>query len=135
MKTILAIDDEPAILECFQEAFGRKGYTILITTNPADGLNTLKEKEIDLVLLDIMMPEKDGFDVYGELRKHRKIPVLFVTAYPKSFTKESDRVAKLWMDEFSEGTTDIIYKPFTLDDLFAKVEGLIGQAQDTEATE
>ncbi|NQT92171.1 MAG: response regulator [Lentisphaerae bacterium] len=128
MKTILAIDDEPEILACYREALERKGYVIFVTSDPAVGIGFLRENDVDLVLLDVRMPQTDGLDVYSEMRKHKKIPALFITAYPKSFTAESDRVVRLWQNEFSDGTTDIMYKPFTLDALFEKVESLIGEA-------
>ena len=128
MKTILAIDDEPEILECYKEALERKGYAIFITSDPAVGLGFLRENTVDLVLLDVRMPETDGLDVYAEMRRFKKIPALFITAYPKSFTAESERVVRLWENEFSDGTTDIMYKPFTLEALFEKVESLIGEA-------
>jgi hypothetical protein len=65
------------------------------------------------------------------LKSFRKIPVLFVTAYPKSFTAASDEVVEMWRKNFADGTTDIIYKPFDLPTLFEKVEALIGTADDS----
>ena len=101
----------------------------MTTTDPDEGLRLLKEDQgLELVTLDIKMPRKSGFDVYMEFRKFRKLPALFVTAYPKSFNMENDDVMQMWQEEFADGTTDIIYKPFDLPTLFEKVEGLIGRA-------
>jgi CheY-like chemotaxis protein len=133
MKTILAIDDQEAILDCYEQALSGRGYKVHVTTDPSDGLRLLREHSPDLVLLDIRMPQKDGFEVYEELRNARKIPVLFITAYPKSFTAESERIARMWQGEFAEGTTDILYKPFDLATLYEKVEGLIGGPGDAGA--
>ena len=83
----------------------------------------------DLILLDINMPKKNGFEIYNELMEFKKIPVLFVTAYPRSFNAEQDDVFKMWESEFSEGATDIVYKPFHMDTLFEKVESMIGTAE------
>jgi len=130
MKKILAIDDETAILDCYDKALTIRGYEVHVTSDPTAGLTILREEEPDLVLLDIRMPQKDGFDVYAELRDTRKVPVLFITAYPKSFTLDSDRVVKMWENEFIDGTTDILYKPFNLATLYEKVEGLIGGPED-----
>ncbi|MBM4144054.1 MAG: response regulator [Lentisphaerae bacterium] len=130
MKTIVAIDDERAILECYQQTLAAAGYEVHVTSEAETGLRWIREKQPDLVLLDIRMPQKDGFDVYAELRRARKIPVLFITAYPKSFTSDSERVASLWENEFADGDTDILYKPFSLDALYAKVAGLIGGADE-----
>jgi DNA-binding response OmpR family regulator len=136
VKRILSIDDEPSMLRCLKQALESQGYELLITDNPEKGLETLKtDMRICLALLDIRMPGKNGFEIYKELREFRKIPVLFVTAYPKSFTTHSDEVVKMWKNEFADGTTDIIYKPFDLDMLFEKVEGLVGSAADEDRDE
>lgn len=131
MKTILSIDDEPEILTCFKEALELRGYKVLITTDADEGIAMVRhEPDIALLLLDVKMPGKNGFDVYREIRTFASPPVLFVTAYPKSFTIESDEVVTMWREQFADGTTDILYKPFPLETLFSKVEGLIGDAAD-----
>ncbi|OVE73486.1 hypothetical protein BVX94_03845, partial [bacterium B17] len=123
MKRIVAIDDEPEILKCLENALKTKGYTLTITNDPEAGLEILKaEDDISLALLDIRMPKKNGFELYRELREVRKLPVLFVTAFTKSFSTKSNEVLDMWQSEFADGTTDIIYKPFTLESLFEKVE-------------
>ena len=78
------------------------------------------------------MPGKDGFEIYNEFRGVRKIPVIFVTAYPGSFDADSEAVVEMWQNEFADGTTDIIYKPFDLEVLFEKVENLIGGPEEEE---
>lgn len=131
MKTILSIDDEPEILRCFQDALQYRGYRVLTANDPDAGIALLRATpDVQLLLLDIKMPRKDGFAVYREIRAFRHLPVLFITAYPKSFNADSDEVVALWREEFADGTTDILYKPFGLEDLFGKVEGLIGTATD-----
>ena len=131
MKKILAIDDEPGILTCLKNALSAHGYHILVTNDPEEGLSLLREDEdIVLSMLDIRMPGKNGFEIYQELRTFRQIPVLFVTAYPRSFSTNSDEVVEMWKNEFADGTTDIIYKPFDLNSLYSKVEGLIGTAEE-----
>ena len=69
------------------------------------------------------------------MRKIRKSPVLFVTAYPKAFTNDSPDMNEMWQDQFADGDTDIIYKPFDFDTLVEKVEGLIGAPTDDEGSE
>ncbi len=133
MKTILAIDDQPSILLCLEKALESKGYKLIVTSDPEEGTRILKEDDtIDLALLDIRMPKKDGFEIYREIREHRKIPVLFVTAFSKSFNTKSNEIVDMWQNEFADGNTDIIYKPFRLLELFEKVEGLIGTSGDEE---
>jgi two-component system OmpR family response regulator len=135
MKKLLSIDDEPMMLRCLSRALKGKGYDLTITTDPEEGLNILKkENDICLALLDVKMPGKNGFEIYRELMQFKKIPVLFVTAYPRAFTTKSDEVVEMWRNEFADGTTDIIYKPFDLPSLFEKVEGLIGQPGESGET-
>ena len=131
MKKILSIDDEPTMLTCIERILNTKGYEIVTTSDPDEGIGWFKENDdICLALLDIKMPKKNGFEIYEELVSHRKIPVLFVTAYPRSFTTDSDDIVKLWQEQFADGTTDIVYKPFEVDTLLEKVEALIGLAED-----
>ena len=87
--------------------------------------------DFELLMLDVKMPGKSGFDVYNEIREFRDLPVLFVTAYPRSSTLESDQVTRMWQEQFADGTTDILYKPFELEQLYQKVDGLIGPAKSS----
>ena len=136
MKKILSIDDEPDILKCFKDALQTQGYAVTTTTDPDEGLDILRRNDdFDLVLLDVKMPGKTGFEVYEEMRAFRELPVLFVTAYPKSFTTDSDEVVKMWQDHFADGATDIIYKPFELDAFFNKIAALIGESDDERETD
>lgn len=129
MRKILSVDDDPKILSAFQAALKQKGYEVFITSDPNEVAQILKDHEIDLVMLDIKMPQKSGFDIFRELKKkYQSLPVLFVTAYPKSFSMRSDKMVKMWQHDFADGNTDIVYKPFNVEDLYEKVEGLIGLA-------
>lgn len=129
MKRILALDDEQSIVEFIKKALDNKGYETFIATDPDTFFRLFREQEIDLVLLDIRMPVKNGFEVFKELRKNRKPPVLFVTADLVSFSVESKTAMDLWQNEFTEGTADIIYKPFDVATLHEKVQSLIGGAE------
>ena len=131
MKKIVSIDDEPLMLQCLQKALEHEGYSLFATSDADEGIKHVRENDdVVLLMLDIKMPGKNGFQIYNEVRQFRKIPVLFVTAYPKSFTAKSDELVKMWQEEFAEGSTDIIYKPFDLQTLFDKVEGLIGKPDE-----
>jgi len=134
MKKIVAIDDEPIMLRCLEKALQHEGYTLFVTSEPDEGIKYVRENtDVALLMLDVKMPRKNGFQIYNEVRAFRKLPVLFVTAYPKSFNAKSDEIVGMWEREFADGTTDIIYKPFDLATLFEKVEGLIGKADDGAA--
>jgi len=131
LRKILSVDDDPKVLAAFQAALKQRGYEVFITTKPDEVTRILNEHDIDLVMLDIRMPEKDGFQIFQELKKkYEKIPALFITAYPKSFTMHSQGMIDMWTKSFADGNTDIMYKPFTLDLLYEKVEGLIGPPDD-----
>ena len=111
-----------------------EGYSFESTTDPEEGLRLLRERDdFDLVTLDVKMPVKSGFEIYQEMRTFRELPVLFVTAYPNSFDPQNDDVVKMWEDQFIDGTTDILYKPFELDTLYNKVIGLVGPAYESES--
>lgn len=133
MKTILSVDDEEAILKCFERALKFKGYDITTTTDTDAALEMLAKRDFDLIMLDVRMPKANGFEIYQQIKKKGKpVSVLFVTAYPASFSAKSEPIVRMWEDEFADGNTDILYKPFDIDTLIEKVEGLIGPAEDTE---
>lgn len=126
MKKILTLDDDPQVLQCIKAALDVKGCQTFITTDFNIFFKLFREQEIDLVILDICMPGKNGFEVFKELCQEKHPPVLFITAYSGSFSAESKMVMDLWENEFADGTTDILYKPFTLGLLYKKVDSLIG---------
>lgn len=126
MHKILILDDDPQVLKCIQVALDAKGCQTFTTTDFNLFFTLFNEQAINLVILDICMPGKNGFEVFKELCKGKHPPVLFITAYSGSFSSESKMVMDLWKNEFSDGNTDILYKPFTLDLLYTKVESLIG---------
>ena len=130
MRKILSVDDDPKILKAIESAIRQKGYEILTTTDPNEVGKLLRENEIDLVMLDVRMPQKSGFEIFRELKRKKtaKFKVLFVTAYPKSFSVRNEDMLKMWKQDFADGETDIMYKPFALDVLYQKIEGLIGPA-------
>jgi DNA-binding response OmpR family regulator len=129
MKSILAVDDDPSVLETLSDALTAKGFEVLTSTGADDALNVLRSRTVDLVLIDIQMPGKNGFELYHELFSIQYVPVLFVTGCTRSFSPTSAGFTDLWTRQFSLGQTDILYKPFRLASLFEKVEALIGEAE------
>ncbi|MBN1270496.1 MAG: response regulator [Kiritimatiellae bacterium] len=127
MRKILSVDDDPKVLQCFETTLKRKGYDVHAISDPTAVAEFLQGEQIDLVMLDIRMPKKSGFEIFKELKKkYRHLPVLFVTAYPKSFAMDQDETMAMWTREFADGNTDVLYKPFELQTLYDKIEGLIG---------
>ncbi|WP_273381844.1 response regulator, partial [Symbiobacterium thermophilum] len=79
-ERILVVDDEPSILELVAYNLRRAGFEVLTADNGEDGLRIAREEEIDLVILDVMLPGIDGFEVLRALRRHSELPVLMLTA-------------------------------------------------------
>lgn len=131
MQKILSVDDDHAILHVIQRVLANAGYNVCVADSPDLALQMIRDDAgISLVLLDIQMPKKTGFQVYKELLEIRKLPVLFVTAYPTQFNAQRDDIVEMWRNNFADGTTDIVYKPFDIPSLCEKVEGLIGPASE-----
>lgn len=127
MKRILVVDDDEQLLQVLDAALRKHGYEPVIEADPMAAIETLRAQPFDLVMLDINMPHKDGFEIYADIKQWRhELPVLFLTGYTESFSMRSARVIRMWTHEFADGNTDVLYKPFKLDVLYEKIEGLIG---------
>lgn len=104
-KNILLIDDEADILKLLTTVLKKEGFKNIFTAETGnDGLKIFERENIDIVLLDIMLPDKEGYDVFREIRQISQIPVLFLSAK----TEEMDRVLGLAL-----GADDYITKPFS----------------------
>ena len=131
MKRVLVVDDEAAVLQTLSESLAAKGYETVTTDRADEALKLFRDQAFDLVLLDLQMPGKNGFELYREFGSVREVPVLFVSGYSRRFSPASPGFSDLWTGQFSLGRTDILYKPFTLAALFEKVEALIGNSEVT----
>lgn len=132
MKKILVLDDDPKIVAFIKRLLDDKGYQAFGATTPDDFFCLFRDQNIDLVLLDICMPLKNGFEVFKDLCKEKHPPVLFVTGDSGSFNVESKTALELWQRDFLDGRTDILYKPFDIAILYEKVAALIGEAEDLQ---
>ena len=102
---VLIIDDEEDITDILDTVLKREGFSnIFIANNGKDGIELFKKVNPDIVLLDIMLPDISGYDVFNELRKYSKVPILFISAK----TEEVDRLLG-----FAIGADDYITKPFS----------------------
>ena len=120
-KRVLCIEDHPEMIELIRLILGRKGFDVVGAAGGQKGLQALEENPPDLVLLDLMMPDMDGWEVYRQMRASARlnaIPVIAVTAK----AQEIDRVLGLHI----AGMDDFITKPFGPDDLVASVERVLG---------
>jgi len=109
---ILVIEDEPKAGEYMRNGLTEAGYVVDLAGNGKDGLHMALELNYDLVLLDVMMPEMDGWEVMRQLSQHKNTPVLFLTARG---TLE-DRLKGLDL-----GADDYLVKPFSFAELLARI--------------
>ena len=133
MQKILAIDDDTTILMLLDRCLGGLGYEVETVSDPADAMGRLDQGGYALVIIDIVLPETDGFAVFKEVCAAHRLPCLFLTVAINSFSTENDVARELWETEFPKGSTDILYKPFPLRSLTEKVESLIGAADFADA--
>lgn len=110
---ILVADDENAIADIIKFNLQKQGFAIRIANDGEETLKAIEEKAPDLLVLDIMMPKKNGFEVLEELRKRYKFPVIILTAKEE----ESDKIHGLEL-----GADDYMVKPFSINELIARVK-------------
>ncbi|WP_041864401.1 heavy metal response regulator transcription factor [Bordetella petrii] len=112
---ILVIEDERKLAEYLKRALSEHNYVVDIAMDGISGLHLAQETQYDLILLDVMLPGRDGFSVLAELRKGDRVPILMLTARDKL----EDRVRGL-----QDGADDYLAKPFALSELLARVLAL-----------
>ena len=121
---ILIIDDEQDIVDILKTVLERDGFdNIFIANNGVDGIELFKKVNPDIILLDIMLPDIIGYDVFNELRKYTQIPILFISAK----SEEVDRLLG-----FAIGADDYITKPIKPKLLVSKVKALLRRLKDKE---
>ena len=113
---LLIVDDDVNICEMLRLYFENEGYSVKTANDGIDGLQAFKIYEPDLVLLDIMMPKKDGWQVCREIRKVSSKPVIMITAKGEVF----DKVLGLEL-----GADDFIVKPFDMKELSARIKAVL----------
>ena len=113
---ILLVDDEPEIRNILRLLFENQGYTVAEAENGAEAVRKMHEiGDVDLCIMDIMMPEMSGVEATEEIRKFSNVPILFLTA--KSL--EGDKI-----DAYGSGGDDYVVKPFSPKELLMKVIAL-----------
>lgn len=123
-QRILCIEDEPEMIDLIRIILSRKGYEVTGAAGGEDGLQKIHELEPDLVLLDLMMPDMDGWEVYQQMKadeKMKEIPVIVVTAKAQAI----DKVLGLQIARVD----DYISKPFSPEDLLSSVERVLKRAK------
>ncbi|KJS17550.1 MAG: transcriptional regulator [Peptococcaceae bacterium BRH_c4b] len=120
---ILVIDDDPKITALLKRALSFEGYAVETAASGAAGLDIVHNSKPDLVVLDIMMPGIDGWEVCRRIRETDDIPVLLLTARDEV----ADRVKGLDL-----GADDYLVKPFALEELLARVRALLRRSRSPE---
>jgi len=134
MASILVLDDQVNILTYVSQALRGLGHEVFATTNPTEAYNLVAEKKPDLVVLDFQMPGASGSEVFAELRRYHRIPVLFITAYARDQADATETQTQALEDAFNSGAVDILYKPFSVAALEEKIGALLGEEADEEDT-
>ncbi|NIM95324.1 MAG: response regulator [Anaerolineales bacterium] len=121
---VVCIEDEPEMIDLVRLILGRKGFEVIGADGGVEGLETVKRERPDLVLLDLMMPDMDGWEVYQQMKADddtKDIPVVVVTAKAQSI----DKVLGLHIAKVD----DYITKPFGPQELLESVEKILGMAE------
>lgn len=118
-KKILIVDDEDHIRELLKFNLEKNGYAVYMANDGLNGLKLAREKQVDLILLDLMLPGMDGFEVCKEIRRDNiisNVPIIMLTAK----SEEIDKILGLEL-----GADDYITKPFSIRELSARIKALL----------
>jgi DNA-binding response OmpR family regulator len=114
---ILLCEDDPNLGTLLSEFLTAKGFETKLATDGVEGLKLFRRESFDFIILDVMMPNKDGFTVAQEIRQeNRHIPILFLTA--KSMKEDT-------LQGFKAGADDYMTKPFSMDELLMRVNAIL----------
>lgn len=116
MPTILVVDDEPRIRDVLTYALEREGYRVLTAKDGAEALHVFEQTELDLIVLDVLMPEMDGLSVCRAIRRTSPVPIVFLS----SRGEEVDRIMGLEL-----GGDDYVTKPFSPRELAIRVKTVL----------
>ncbi len=113
---LLIVDDEPMIVETIETRMRREGYTTFTANSAEEGMRLYRKVKPDLIILDIMLPQRSGYDFCRAIRKESTTPIIFLSARSAEF----DRVKGLEL-----GGDDYVTKPFNLAELAARVKAIL----------
>jgi len=121
-ERLLLIDDDPTLLELLSVHLRTAGYEVLTADRGEDGIRLALEAQVDLVVLDVMMPGMDGWEVCRRLRDASGIPILMLTAKSEEFDK---------LRGFHLGVDDYVSKPFSFAEVTARIHAVLSRARGT----
>jgi two-component system, OmpR family, response regulator len=117
---VLVVEDDRTLLEVLRYNLSQQGYDVLTAADGAQGLETARSGKLDLVILDVMLPKMDGYEVCRILRRETTVPIMMLTAR----TEETDRVVGLEV-----GADDYVTKPFSMRELMARVRAMLRRTE------
>ena len=120
MKTILVVDDKANVRQLLQDYLGEQGFKVTTATNGREAIYEARRSRPDLILLDIMMPEMDGYKFLRQYRQEKSTPVIVITAREE----ETDAVLGLEL-----GADDYVIKPFRMRELVSRVKAVLRRAE------
>ena len=120
---VLIVDDEPTSLETMEHKLRKEGYSTFTADSAEEGMRLFRRVRPDLILLDIMLPQRSGTDLCKAIRRDSTTPIIFISAK----ADESDRIQGLEL-----GADDYITKPFSTKDTLERVAGLLAQLKPVD---
>lgn len=120
---ILIVDDEEKIRNVIKEYAQFEGYEVEEAKDGMDAVNICKEKDFDIIIMDIMMPKLDGFSAIKEIRKSKNIPVLMLSARGEEYDK---------LFGFEIGIDDYVVKPFSPKEVMARINAILNRINNSK---
>ena len=120
---VLAVDDDPQALRNIREVLTADGYEVAVTGDPEEALRLMTDELPHLVLLDLVLPDVDGIELMGEVRKREDVPVIFLSAYGRD---------ELIARAFEQGASDYVVKPFSPTELSARIRAALRRREVSE---
>ena len=124
MRKVLVVDDDPNIVEVLRLYFDKDGFAVVSCLSGDKAVETFQTSQPDLVVLDLMLPGKDGYDICREIRKTSDVPIIMLTARSDTL----DKVVGLEL-----GADDYLQKPFEPKELLARVKAVLRRTKKQEA--
>ncbi|MBO4687735.1 MAG: response regulator transcription factor [Clostridiales bacterium] len=124
MKKVLVVDDDPNIVEVLRLYFDKDGFAVTSCLTGDRAIETFQSSQPDLVVLDLMLPGKDGYDICREIRKTSDVPIIMLTARSDTL----DKVVGLEL-----GADDYVQKPFEPKELLARVKAVLRRTEKRDS--
>ncbi len=124
MSEILIVDDEQHICSLLKKYASFEGYTVHTASNGMEALELCKKRDFDIIIMDIMMPELDGFTACREIKKLKDIPIILLSARGEEY----DRI-----NGFEAGADDYVVKPFSVKELMLRINAVLKRVKSSQS--